>query len=122
MSTATSPVPGYAYGSARLARAPYTTADLAALQKALLFTQEDVEALRQSKSILAQWRLQGTPSTLLLDRQGRLRLHHFGAPDELHLGVAIGRLLAQPPADRSDVNASAADVAACADGACAIGR
>jgi len=53
MSTATSPVPGYAYGSARLARAPYTTADLAALQKALLFTQEDVEALRQSKSILA---------------------------------------------------------------------
>lgn len=71
---------------------------------------------------MAQWRLQGTPSTLLLDRQGRLRLHHFGALDELHLGVAIGRLLAQPPADRSDVNASAADVAACADGACAIGR
>lgn len=53
MSTATSPVPGYAYGSPQLARAPFTTADLAALQKALLFTQEDVEALRQSKSILA---------------------------------------------------------------------
>lgn len=46
-------VPGYAYGHPQLARAPYTTADLAALQKALLFTQEDVEALRQSKSILA---------------------------------------------------------------------
>jgi hypothetical protein len=55
MSTATStpaphsPAPGYAYGSPQLARAPYTTAELAALQKALLFTEEDVEALRRSK-------------------------------------------------------------------------
>ena len=53
MSTSTSPVPGYAYGSPQLARAPFTTADLAALQKALLFTEEDVEALRRSREILA---------------------------------------------------------------------
>lgn len=59
MSTATatetphSPVPGYAYGSPQLARAPYTTAELAALQKALLFTEEDVEGLRRSKEILS---------------------------------------------------------------------
>jgi hypothetical protein len=46
-------VPGYAYGAASLQRAPYTTADLAALQKTLLFTEEDVAALRQSKAILA---------------------------------------------------------------------
>lgn len=46
-------VPGYAYGQASLQRAPYTTADLAALQKTLLFTEEDVAALRQSKAILA---------------------------------------------------------------------
>lgn len=50
---AQSPVPGYAFGNPDLARAPYSTADLAALQKALLFTQDDVEALRQSKPILA---------------------------------------------------------------------
>jgi len=46
-------VPGYAYGAASLQRAPYTPSDLASLQKTLLFTEEDVAALRQSKAILA---------------------------------------------------------------------
>lgn len=46
-------VPGYAYGQPTLAQAPYTMADLKALQAALLFTEEDVKALRQSKAILA---------------------------------------------------------------------
>lgn len=39
--------------------------------------------------------LQGTPSTLLIDRQGRLRSSTFGAVDELALGHALGRLLAE---------------------------
>lgn len=47
------PVPGYAYGAATLPAAPYTVADLQALQKALLFTEADVQALRQSRAILA---------------------------------------------------------------------
>jgi hypothetical protein len=46
-------VPGYAYGAPSLQPAPYTTADLASLQKTLLFTDDDVGALRQSKAILA---------------------------------------------------------------------
>jgi hypothetical protein len=46
-------VPGYTYGQRTLAKAPYTMADLQALQKSLLFTDEDVKALRQSKAILA---------------------------------------------------------------------
>lgn len=46
-------VPGYAYGERKLAKAPYTMADLKGLQASLLFTAEDVEALRQSKEILA---------------------------------------------------------------------
>jgi Protoglobin len=46
-------VPGYAYGQRTLAKAPTTMADLQSLQKALLFTEEDVKALRQSKAILA---------------------------------------------------------------------
>lgn len=53
MSCPSASVPGYAYGQPELARAPYTTGDLAALQKALLFTQEDVEVLRRSRAILA---------------------------------------------------------------------
>jgi len=71
---------------------------------------------------MAQWRLQGTPSTLLLDRQGRLRLHHFGALDELHLGVAIGQLLAQPHAAVIDPSRNEADAGACTDGACATSQ
>lgn len=47
------PVPGYAYGQAGLAKAPYTLKDLKALQASLLFTEEDVKALRMSKAILA---------------------------------------------------------------------
>lgn len=46
-------VPGYAHGQRTLATAPYTLKDLQALQASLLFTDEDVKALRQSKAILA---------------------------------------------------------------------
>ena len=46
-------VPGYTYGQRSLAKAPYTLADLAALKKTLLFTEDDERALRQSKAILA---------------------------------------------------------------------
>lgn len=47
------PIPGYTHGQASLARAPYTLQELASLKKALLFTDDDVRALRQSKAILA---------------------------------------------------------------------
>ncbi len=52
-TTARTSVAGYARGSAQLARAPYTLADLAALQKTLLFGDDDVQALRRSQPILA---------------------------------------------------------------------
>lgn len=40
--------------------------------------------------------LRGTPSVVLLDRAGRVRLHHFGQIDDLELGAQIGSLLAEP--------------------------
>lgn len=43
--------------------------------------------------------LRGTPSLVLLDREGLVRLHHFGAIDDLALGAVIGQLLAEPVAD-----------------------
>jgi hypothetical protein len=46
-------VPGYAHGQPSLATAPYTLADVAALKKALLYSDDDERALRQSKAILA---------------------------------------------------------------------
>jgi len=45
--------PGYALGQPTLARAPYSMADLAALQKSMLFGADDVAALRRSRAILA---------------------------------------------------------------------
>jgi hypothetical protein len=44
---------------------------------------------------MAQWGLNGTPSVVLFDRQGRARLHRFGVVDDLVLGAAIGQLLAE---------------------------
>lgn len=40
--------------------------------------------------------LRGTPSLVLLDRQGRIRFEHFGALDDLALGAVIGQLLDAP--------------------------
>lgn len=42
------------------------------------------------------WR--GTPSLTLIDRAGRVRLSHFGRLDDLQVGAAIGRLLAESSA------------------------
>lgn len=49
--------------------------------------------------------LRGTPSLVLLDRRGRVRLQHFGSIDDLTLGAAIGGLLAED--DASLTNAAA---------------
>jgi hypothetical protein len=39
--------------------------------------------------------MQGTPTTLLFDREGRLRLNKFGHLDDMRLGAAIASLLAE---------------------------
>ena len=40
--------------------------------------------------------LRGTPSLVLLDRLGRIRLNHFGTIDDMALGGLIGQLVAEP--------------------------
>jgi AhpC/TSA family len=39
--------------------------------------------------------LRGTPSMLVFDTLGRLRLNHFGALDDLQLGAVMGQLLTE---------------------------
>jgi hypothetical protein len=41
------------------------------------------------------YNMQGTPTTLLIDREGRLRLQKFGHLDDLVLGASIATLLAE---------------------------
>jgi hypothetical protein len=37
--------------------------------------------------------MRGTPTTLLFDRRGRLRVHHFGHLDDMQIGAAIATLI-----------------------------
>jgi hypothetical protein len=39
--------------------------------------------------------MQGTPTTLLIDRKGRLRLHKFGHVEDLRLGAALASLIGE---------------------------
>lgn len=55
-----------------------------------------VDSAGPNKSIpvtMGRYVMRGTPSLVLIDRAGRLRLHEFGSVPDLDLGVAIGRLL-----------------------------
>lgn len=56
------------------------------------------------------YELQGTPSLIVIDRAGRVRLHHFGRVEDLHIGALLGQLLAeaQTADERATANATAA--------------
>lgn len=43
---------------------------------------------------MAAYGMRGTPSTIIIDRDGRLRHHAFGIEDDLALGLRLGVLLA----------------------------
>jgi hypothetical protein len=41
------------------------------------------------------YRMQGTPTLILIDRHGRLRMQHFGRLDDLRVGAAVASLIAE---------------------------
>jgi peroxiredoxin len=45
---------------------------------------------------MSAYELRGTPSLVLIDRDGAVRLNHFGRIDDMRLGAIIGQLVAQP--------------------------
>ena len=46
---------------------------------------------------MAAYGMQGTPTLLLFDRQGRLRRHYLGAVDDVRLGAEIMALCLEDP-------------------------
>lgn len=40
--------------------------------------------------------MRGTPSMVVIDRNGRVRLNHFGQVGDLELGALLGQLLSEP--------------------------
>lgn len=64
---------------------------------------------------MAAYGMQGTPTLVVIDRQGERRFQHFGHVDDLVLGSLLGRLTAEPakrPAVDLDVG--------CTDDGCAV--
>ena len=43
--------------------------------------------------------MRGTPTLILLDRQGCIRLNHFGRMDDLRVGATIGQLVSEAAID-----------------------
>jgi len=43
--------------------------------------------------------MRGTPTLILLDRQGRIRLNHFGRMSDLRVGATIGQLVSEAAID-----------------------
>lgn len=46
---------------------------------------------------MQRFELQGTPSLIVIDRAGRVRVNAFGQIDDLGLGARLGRLLEEDP-------------------------
>ncbi len=66
---------------------------------------------------MSAYAMQGTPTTLLIDREGRLCLQHFGVLDDIALGAAIMAAIAgyQPQTAAHPAGANAGD---CSDSDC----
>jgi peroxiredoxin len=63
-----------------------------------------------------RYAMRGTPTTVLIDRDGNLRGHQFGAVDDMTLAAAVARLLDAGPAGPAT---AAAQPSACSvDGTC----
>jgi hypothetical protein len=45
---------------------------------------------------MARYQLRGTPSLILIDRAGRVRLNAFGHVEDLAVGAALARLIDEP--------------------------
>ena len=51
---------------------------------------------------MGAYNMQGTPTTILIDREGRLRLQRFGHVDDLSLGAMIAAMLGAAPGDSAN--------------------
>jgi hypothetical protein len=66
------------------------------------------------------YQMQGTPTLILIDKAGRVRLHKFGHVNDLMLGFSVGALLSEEidgvAEDAAATQESGANTACDADG------
>lgn len=78
----------------------------------------DAHDAYQQPVTFSAYGMRGTPTTLLIDRDGRLRSHHFGAVEDMALARAVTQLLDEAPAELvSAASSTVADVCS-VDGTC----
>jgi peroxiredoxin len=53
---------------------------------------------------MADYQMQGTPTLIIIDKLGRLRVNAFGRPSDLQVGDLIGRLISEDYGDLSSEN------------------
>lgn len=62
--------------------------------------------------------LRGTPSSVLIGRDGRIRHHGFGQEDDMAVGAMIAAAIAEKPVTTAMAAAGMADTDACTDDFC----
>lgn len=60
----------------------------------------------------SRYGMRGTPTTVLIDRSGRVRAHHFGSVEDMSIGASVASLLAEPMPGAADAAGAADDHAA----------
>jgi peroxiredoxin len=64
--------------------------------------------------------MRGTPTTILIDRQGNIRKHKFGKEDDLLLGAEIMALMSEAAVPQETAKASTAPKDGCTDEGCTV--
>lgn len=65
---------------------------------------------------MRDYQLRGTPSLIVYDKAGAVRLHHFGRVDDLALGVLIGQLLSESAPENAVIGGAEPKDAVSTDG------
>ena len=75
-------------------------------------------------STMKKYSMQGTPTLIIIDQQGCIRLHHFGSLHDMQVGKIIGSLLAEGDValltDEASTPSVMLDDTSCDDTSCRI--
>jgi len=69
---------------------------------------------------MARYQMRGTPTLILIDRDGMLRANYFGRPEDLQVGAEVSALVNAAHIDNKLATDSDAIVEGCNDDGCAI--
>ncbi len=69
---------------------------------------------------MAAYQLRGTPSLVLIDREGRIRASWFGRPEDLVVGAAIAALVGEAGIGATASEPASEVAAGCTDEGCAL--